>query len=136
MSASPAFFILAVIVVAAFSVNAHAQTNSQASAASALSALPIGVLSAAPVAIVASGANLTVRAVETSVGGTTWVLERTADGLRASVKLAGNSSVEIGTSVVVTAVASGNVLSAAGKAIVFIPNDIGAALLYNERVTR
>jgi len=136
MSASPAFFILAVIVVAAFSVNAHAQTNSQASAASALSALPIGVLSAAPVAIVASGANLTVRAVETSVGGTTWVLERTADGLRASVKLAGNSSVEIGTSVVVTAVASGNVLSAAGKAIAFIPNDIGAALLYNERVTR
>ena len=136
MSASPAFFILAVIVVAAFSVNAHAQTNSQASAASALSALPIGVLSAAPVAIVASGANLTVRAVETSVGGTTWVLERTADGLRASVKLAGNSSVQIGTSVVVTAVASGNVLSAAGKAIAFIPNDIGAALLYNERVTR
>ena len=136
MSASPAFFILAVIVVAAFSVNAHAQTNSQASAVSALSALRIGVLSAAPVAIVASGANLTVRAVETSVGGTTWVLERTADGLRASVKLAGNSSVEIGTSVVVTAVASGNVLSAAGKAIAFIPNDIGAALLYNERVTR
>jgi len=28
------------------------------------------------------------------------------------------------------------VLSAAGKAIAFIPNEIGKALLYNERVTR
>jgi len=138
MFASAAFSILAVIVVGTFSENphAHAQAHSQASEASALSALPIGVLSATPDAIVASGANLAVRVVETSVDGTTWVLERAADGLRASVKLAGNSSVEIGTSVVVTAVASGNVLSAAGKAIAFIPNDIGAALLYNERVTR
>jgi len=127
-----ALSILAFLVLTSVSAHAHAQ----ASEASALSALPIGVLSAMPVVIVASGASLTVRAVEASADGTTWVLERAADGVRASVKLAGNASVAVGTSVIVTAVAAGNVLSVAGKAIAFIPNEIGAALLHNERVTR
>ena len=132
MSVFKTFSKLACIAVATLSFNTHAQTSE----ASALSAMTIGVLSTAPVAIVASGANLTVRAVEASADGTTWVLERAADGARASVKLAGNASAAVGTSVVVTAVAAGTVLSVAGQAIAFIPNEIGASLLYNERVTR
>ena len=132
MSALKTLSILACIAVTTFSVRTYAQPSE----ASALSALPIGVLSAGPVAIVAVGANLTVRAVEASADGATWVLERTADGARASVKLAGNASVAVGSSVVVTAVAAGHVLSVAGQAVAFIPNKIGAALLHNERVTR
>jgi hypothetical protein len=81
------------------------QGHAQASEASALSALPIGVLSAAPVAIVASGVGLTVAAVEASATGVVWVLERASDGARASIKLAGSASVAVGTSVVVTAMA-------------------------------
>ena len=123
---------LALVVVTAFATNAHAQ----ASEASALSAVPIGVLSAAPVVVFGSGVNLTVSAVEVSVAGTTWVLERAADGARASVKLAGKASVAVGTSVAVTAVTAGYVLSIAGQAVAFVPNEIGASLLYNERVTR
>jgi hypothetical protein len=34
------------------------------------------------------------------------------------------------------ACSTGWVLSTAGRAIAFIPNEIGKALLYNERVTR
>jgi len=132
MSVLSALSILAFIVVTTFATNARAQ----ASEASALSALPIGVLSAAPVAVLASGATLTVSAVEASVADTTWVLERAADGARASVKLAGNASVAVGTSVAVTAMAAGYVLSVAGQAVAFIPNEIGASMLYNERVTR
>ena len=41
-----------------------------------------------------------------------------------------------GTVVVVTAVSTGWVLSTASRAIAFVPNEIGNALLYNERVTR
>jgi hypothetical protein len=132
LSAPSALSILAFIVVTTFAANAHAQ----ASEASALSALPIGVLSAAPVSVLASGANLTVSAVEASAAGTTWVLERAADGARASVKLAGNASVAVGSSVAVTAMTAGYVLSVAGQAVAFIPNEIGASMLYNERVTR
>ena len=132
MSIPSALSILAFIVVTTFATNARAQ----ASEASALSALPIGVLSAAPVVVFASGVNLTVSAVEASAAGTTWVLERAADGTRASVKLAGNASVAVGSSVAVTVMAAGYVLSVAGQAVAFIPNEVGASLLYNERVTR
>ena len=132
MYAFPALAVLAFVVATTVSVNVHAQ----ASEASAVSALPIGVLSVATAGILASGAGLTVRAVEASAEGTTWLLERAADGARASVKLAGNASVAVGTSVAVTAVAAGTVLSVAGQAIAFIPNEIGAALMHHERVTR
>jgi hypothetical protein len=37
---------------------------------------------------------------------------------------------------VAVASTAGWVLSAAGQAVAFIPNEIGKALLYNERVTR
>ena len=126
-----------VLVASVGSVRAH---PSDLSEASALSMLPIAVSVAAPAMILSAGATLTVVAVETSVDGTVWVLERASDGARASVRLsaqaAGALSVAAGTAVVVTAFSAGWVLSAAGKAIAYIPNEIGAALLYNERVTR
>jgi hypothetical protein len=108
--------------------------------ASALSMLPIAVSVAAPVMILSAGAMLTVVAVEATSAGTVWVLERASDGARASVTLgteaAGGLSLALGTAVVVTAFSAGWVLSAAGRAIAYIPNEIGAALLYNERITR
>lgn len=132
MSMFSALSIFAFVVVTAFACEAQAQ----ASEASALSVLPIGVLSAAPVVILASGVNLTVNTVEASATGTTWILERAADGARATVKLAGKASVAVGTSVAVTAMTAGYVLSVAGQAVAFIPNEIGASMLHNERVTR
>jgi hypothetical protein len=36
----------------------------------------------------------------------------------------------------VSVIGTGVVLSAAGEAIAFIPNEIGKALLYNEQVSR
>jgi uridine phosphorylase len=87
-----------------------------------------------------AGVTLTVVAVEASATGAVWVLERASDGARATVRLgsqaAGALSVAAGTVVVVTAMSTGWVLSTASEAIAFIPNEIGAALLYNERVTR
>ena len=117
-----------------------ATAQSALSEASALSALPIAVSVAAPVILLSAGAVLTVVAVEASATGAVWVVERASDGARATVQLsaaaAGGLSVAAGTAVVVTAISTGWVLSAASQAIAFIPNEIGAALLYNERVTR
>jgi hypothetical protein len=91
---------------------------------------------AAPALVLSAGATLSVVAVEASAEGTVWVLERASDGARASIKLAGHSATAVGTGVVVTAMSAGWLLSAAGQAIAFIPNEIGKSLLYNERVTR
>ena len=119
---------------------APAQAHPNASDASVLSALPIAMSVAAPVALLSAGAMLSVVAVEATSAGTVWVLERASDGAQASVRLgaqvAGGLSVAAGTAVLVTAMSTGWVLSAAGRAIAFIPNEIGAALLHNERITR
>ena len=110
------------------------------SEASALSMLPIVVSVAAPVALLSAGTVFTVVAVEAVSGATVWVLESASDGACASLtlsgQLVGGASVVAGTAVVATAFSAGWVLSAAGRAIAFIPNEIGKALLYNERVTR
>jgi hypothetical protein len=102
--------------------------------------LPIAVSVAAPVFVLSAGATLTIASVEATSVGAVWVLERASDGARASIRLVGRgiagASVAAGTAVVVTAISTGWVLSAAGEAIAFIPNELGAALLYNERITR
>lgn len=116
-----------------------AQAQAQSVEASMLSTLPVAVSVAAPV-VLSAGAVLTVVAVEASASGAVWVLERASDGARSTLRLsaqaAGGLSVVAGTAVLVTVMSTGWVLSAAGTAIAFIPNEIGAALLYNERVTR
>ena len=127
--------LIATVVLAASLGGARAH-SSDPSAASALSMLPIAVSVAAPVALLSTGAVLTVVSVAATAEGTAWVLERASDGARASVTFAGKVSAAAGTAVVVSAFSAGWVLSAAGQALAYIPNEIGAALLYNERVTR
>ncbi|HWH84389.1 MAG TPA: hypothetical protein VNU71_19335 [Burkholderiaceae bacterium] len=119
---------------------ASAQAQSRVSEVSALSALPVAVSVAGTGLLLSAGTTLVIVGVEASAAGTVCVLERASDGARASVRFAGNAagalSLAAGTAVVVTAVSAGWVLSAAGQAIAFVPNQIGAALLYNERITR
>ena len=117
---------------------APAQAQSAVSEASAISMLPVAVSVAAPAMLLSAGAVLTLVAVESTARGTVWVLERASDGVRVSVNFAGQvlGGAAVGAAVAVTVIGSGYVLSAAGQAIAFIPNEIGAALLHNERVTR
>ncbi len=117
-----------------------ARAHSEVSEASALSMLPLAVSVAAPSMLLAGGAVLTIVSVQASAAGTVWVLERASDGARATLHFSGHvaqgAALSVGGAVMVTALASGVVLSAAGNAIAFIPNEIGRALLFNERITR
>ncbi|MFN8896205.1 MAG: hypothetical protein ACK5Y8_21045 [Betaproteobacteria bacterium] len=119
---------------------APARAHGGLSEASALSMLPLAVSVAAPALVLSAGAGLTVVAVQASGEATVWVLERASVGARASVTVsgavAGGASLLVGTAVAVTAVSAGWVLSAAGQVIAFVPNEIGKALLHNERITR
>ncbi|MEJ6003116.1 hypothetical protein [Paucibacter soli] len=118
-----------------------ARAQSTASEASALSAmLPVAVSVAAPVMLLSTGVVLSVVAVEATATGTVWVLQRASDGARISVRFASQAlagaALSVGTVLAVTVISSGYLLSAAGEAIAFIPNEIGASLLYNEKLTR
>ncbi len=132
--------ILSFALSLALACSGTARAHSEASEASALSALPVAVSVAAPVFLLSAGVTLTVVAVQASATGTVWVLERASDGARMSVRVStqvvGGVSVLAGTSVLVAATAAGWVLSAAGEVIAFVPNELGRALLYNEQVTK
>lgn len=99
----------------------------------------VGAVSAAPVILSAAGAVFIIKAVEVSARGTVYVLERASDGAQVSVEVVGRgvgaASYGVGTSVAVSLISAGMVLSAAGEAIAFIPNALGKALLHNERLT-
>lgn len=113
---------------------AHGPNPSEASSLSL--SLPVAVSIAGPVLLVAGSAAFTIVAVEASAAGTVWMLERASDGVRASVHFAGHVSASVGTAVAVSVVSTGWVISAAGAALAFIPNELGRALLHNERITR
>ncbi|MFM2052518.1 MAG: hypothetical protein RL456_555 [Pseudomonadota bacterium] len=119
---------------------ARAHGESEASVASALSlGVPIAVSMTAPSAVMSAGAALTVVSVQVVAGSTIWVLERASDAARISVRLSAEGaqavSVGVGTAVAVTVLGAGWILSAAGKALCFVPNAIGASLTHHERIT-
>lgn len=140
--------LAATFLAALASVPARAQSEASA----ALSLLPVasvvgtasvastaaGAVVALPAALSVGGAVLSVRAVEVSAVGTVYLLERASDGARVSVEVLGrgigSSAHAVGTVVVCTVIGSGVVLSVAGEALAFVPNAIGRALLYNERL--
>lgn len=140
------------VAVALGGIAATPTARAQSEASAALSLLPVAsvvgtasVAGAASTAVVAlpaalsvGGAVLSVAAVEVMADGTIYLLERASDGARASVRVLGRAgrgaSVAVGTSVEVSVIGTGVVLSAAGEVLAFIPNAIGAALLHNERV--
>ncbi|SEA69306.1 hypothetical protein [Variovorax sp. YR216] len=145
-------FLLAVCA-ATVNISMPLPAHAQSEASVALSMLPVAsvvgaasvtgaavsTVAAVPVALSIGGATLTVVAVEASVDGTVYVLERVSDGARASVKVldraARSASVAIGSAVTVTVIASGVVISAAGEVLAFVPNALGRALLYNEKLS-
>ena len=143
-----------IILAVSLALNMTAgSANAQSEASIALSALPVAsvmgvagsvagaavAVSAIPVALTVSGAMLVVKAVEVSAHGTLYVLESASDGARASVEISGRGakavSTGVGTAVIVGVISAGVVLSVAGEVIAFIPNQLGRALLHNERVT-
>lgn len=125
-------FLACLIGLACSAAQAAGQsTPSQASAN--LSALVVG----GSVTAIATGGSLMVASVQTVAEGVDLVLENLADGSRATVRLsaaaAGGLSLAAGTSLELVVAATGHVLVMAGKAIAFLPNEAGKALLHHAR---
>ncbi len=144
------YLIAACVLFTCATASFDTQAQSEASALSTLSALPVasvavgasavaGSVVAVPVVLSTAGAVLVVRTVESTVRGTLYVLERASDGASASIEIVGRGvgsvAMGVGTSVRVSVVGAGVLLSVAGEAIAFIPNALGRALLHNERLT-
>ena len=132
--------ITGLALAVALTVSQAAHAGGSASDISEASLLPVALSVALPVVLVAGAGSVVVAGVEASAEGTVWLIENVADGAKGSIRFAGSaivgSAVAVGTVVVVTVVATGMVLSSAGHAIAFIPNEIGRTLSYNQRVSQ
>ena len=129
---------LAMALGLAASIDASAQSSS--SELSEASLVPVAISVALPVVLIAGVGSIVVTGVEASAEGTVWIVENVADGAKGSIcfagRVVGGAAIAVGTVVVVTVVATGMVLSTAGRVIAFVPNEIGRTLSYNQRVSR
>jgi len=130
--------LVAIAATGALLTSGFARAESS-TALSEASLVPVAISVALPVVLVAGVGAIVVTSVEASAQGTVWVVENVADGVKGSICFAGRvvgaTGVAIGTVIVVTATATGMVLSAAGHVIAFVPNEIGRTLSYNQRVS-
>lgn len=89
------------------------------------------------VLLAAAGGSVVVEGVRASGDALEVVLRSTADAsvatVRLSAKAAGGLSLATGTVLEVLASSAGQVLVLSGKAIAFIPNEAGKALLHHAR---
>jgi hypothetical protein len=97
-----------------------------------------GVVVLGSMSAVAASGYVVIAAVETVADGVVVVLKGASDGATASVRLSANAaqglSNAVGTAVTVTVISTGYVLVMSGKALAFIPNEVGQALLHHSRV--
>lgn len=88
------------------------------------------------------GSTYVVQGVEQVAEGTSIVLKKVGEGVSeggaVSIKLmgagAGATSIVVGQSVTTVAQASGTLLVLAGKAIAFIPNEVGKSLVHSSEI--
>jgi hypothetical protein len=97
-----------------------------------------GIVVGGSLSVVAASGIVIVKGVETVGDSVVVVFKGASDAATASVRLTGQAargaSLVVGSAVEVVAVSTGSLLVASGKAIAFIPNEIGLALLHQSRV--
>ncbi|MCX9156252.1 hypothetical protein OPU71_08975 [Niveibacterium sp. 24ML] len=131
----------ALLAVLALAPIAHAAGDaSQASGqSSAAASSAVGAVLGGTAEALSSGAELSVVAVEHGSEASVLVLQNIGNGLEVSVKLtgqaAGGASVAVGSTVQVLTEAAGYLLTSGGKAIAYVPNEIGKSLLQHTRLT-
>ncbi len=154
VSLATTFSIALYAVFITSSIGSPSKSYAQSEASVVLSMLPVasvmvagvgastaaGASVAAPVILSTVGAVFVVKVIEVTARGTVFVIERASDGARVSVEIIGQgikqTAISAGTVVTVSVIGTGIVLSALGEAIAFVPNELGKALLHNERITR
>jgi hypothetical protein len=132
--------LVSLAIAASLSAHPVAHAGGSASQVSEASLVPVAISAAIPVVLIAGAGSVVVTGVQASAEGTVWLVENIADGVKGSICFAGTaagmSAIAAGTVVVVTVVASGMLLSTAGRVIAFIPNETARSLSYNQRVSR
>lgn len=113
--------------------NGHAAQSELSNASASLSGVVVG----GSLLTVAATGSVVVASARTVGDGIEVVLENAADASRATVRLSGRAaagvSLAAGTVLEVVTASTGHVLVMSGKALAFLPNEAGKALLHHSR---
>lgn len=130
-------FIVSLISLAFTCGTACAAPAGAASAPSQASANLSAVVVGGSILTIAAAGSVVVASVRTVGEGLEIVLDSAVDASRATVhlsgKAAGGLSLATGTVLEVVTASTGQVLVMSGKAIAFLPNEAGKALLHHDR---
>lgn len=118
--------------------SAHAGgANGDASAPSRLSTDASAMVIGGSLLSVAAAGSVVVISVAASAEGVVLVLQGAGEASTATVRLSGAAarglSVAAGTVLEVVATSTGHVLVLSGKALAFVPNELGKVLVHHER---
>lgn len=127
----------ALLVSLLYCACALAQANGDLSGPSRLSANGSAEILGGSILSVAAAGSVVVIGVQASAEGVVLVLQGAGEASTATVRLSANAarglSVAAGTVLDVVATSTGHVLVLSGKALAFVPNELGKALLHHER---
>lgn len=132
--------ITVLLAIACTSADAagHAGQSGQSAVSNASANLSGVVVGGSLLTVVAAG-SVVVASVRTVGDGIEVVLENALDASRATVRfsgrVAGGVSLAAGATLEVVTASTGHVLVMSGKAIAFLPNEAGKALLHHARVS-
>ena len=119
---------------------AHAGDSTASTRASENLSTASGMVVSGSVGVLAASGELIVVGVEQSARGVSVVVKNVADASDEAVTVlidsAAAASVAVGSAQQASAAGVGYVLVASGKAIAFIPNEIGLSLLHQSRYGR
>lgn len=133
--------LISLLSLATANACAHGAGSGEASelsrASEALSGAA-GIIVLGSMSAVAASGYVVIASVDAVADGSVVVLKGASDATTASVKLSAKAaeglSRAVGQAVTVTAISTGYVLVMSGKAIAFIPNEVGQALIHHSRV--
>jgi hypothetical protein len=130
--------LLSLATAHAFAHGAGAGESSELSRASEALSGAAGIVVLGSMSAVAASGYVVIASVDAAADGSVVVLKGASDAATASVKLSTKAaeglSRAVGQAVTVTAISTGYVLVMSGKAIAFIPNEVGQALIHHSRV--
>lgn len=129
--------LLSLLCLTTAAANANGANSELSRASEALSGAA-GIVVLGSMSAVAASGYVIIASVDAVADGSVIVLKGASDRATASVKLSAKAAEGLsraaGQAVTVTAISTGHVLVMSGKAIAFIPNEIGQALIHHSRV--
>jgi hypothetical protein len=135
-------FLMAAMTATTFATPALALNcggSCNASNASAVMSEGVGIVLSGSVSAVAASGQLVIESVEAGADTLTIVVKASGKAASTTIKLSGKAIKKVGfvagQAIELTAISTGHFLVLSGKAVAFIPNEVGQALIDHKKVS-